>query len=155
MIFTHSWKGRRDVFLQFPRALTRSETLTASSRIWTLIVDYIFYNDNGYVKRVPTSCNHCILPRLGQFSFYFKKKSHLGPCTVRCFSSICCIFESRNLTEGGILCPSNKRQAQCLSFWVKLASPMSPERPSARLPHLLNPWPSSKLDKFLPIVPFF
>ena len=37
---------RTDGFVPFSRALERSETQTASSRIWTRVTDSIYYDDN-------------------------------------------------------------------------------------------------------------
>ena len=36
----------------YPMVLTRRETQTASSRIWTQFADFIFYDDNHYAKRM-------------------------------------------------------------------------------------------------------
>ena len=37
-------------FMPFRRELTRSETQTALSKIWTWITDFIFHSDNRYAK---------------------------------------------------------------------------------------------------------
>ena len=40
--------GQREEFKHFLEAIARSETQTVSSRIWTEIVDSIFFDDNSY-----------------------------------------------------------------------------------------------------------
>ena len=38
--------GRTDVFMPFPRELALSEMQAASSRVWTLVTNFIFYDDS-------------------------------------------------------------------------------------------------------------
>ena len=60
---------RTEWFLPFAMVLTRNETQTATSEIWTLVADSISYDDNHYTKRT-TKCNHkcvCVCVNRNQF----------------------------------------------------------------------------------------
>ena len=46
---------RTDKFISFPRALALSEMRTDSSRIWTRVADYLYYDDNCYTMYVSIS----------------------------------------------------------------------------------------------------
>ena len=50
-------KGRRDGFMPFWRALVQNETQTATSRIWTQVIDSIYYKDNQYATSASLVAN--------------------------------------------------------------------------------------------------
>ena len=49
LLFSHSWEENR-WSMPFPRALARSETETASSRIWSWVIDYASFDGNAYAR---------------------------------------------------------------------------------------------------------
>ena len=51
LLFIHSWEEDGEKLDScIPRALAQSEMQTALFRIWTLIIDSIFYDDNHNAK---------------------------------------------------------------------------------------------------------